>query len=63
MIQLTPKSPREDWGAQLTPKPHPRASGHHQGEIQLTPKTHYLMVGIQLTPKSHVVYLGYQSRQ
>ncbi len=59
MTQLTPKRSREDWRAQMTPKPRSRASIHHQVVPQMTPKVHYLMVGgTQLTPKSHV--LGYQ---
>ncbi len=56
MTQMTPKSPREDWRAQMTPKPRSRASIHHQVGPQMTPKVHYLMVGgTQLTPKSHVL--------
>ena len=47
MIQMVPKSPREAEAVQLAPKPHPRASGHHQVGIQLAPKSQYLMVGIQ----------------
>ncbi len=65
MIQLTPKSSREDWRAQMTPKPRSRASIHHQVGPQMTPKV--LMAGgstlpqgtlpqgrsTQLTPKCH----------
>ena len=56
MTQLTPMPPREDWRAQMTPKPRSRASVHHQVGPQMTPKVHYQMAGgTQMTPKSHVL--------